>query len=73
MDEVAVDETTGRTVVAVDPAFFRPAETHSLVGDATVARAKLGWEPTITFEKTIQEMADHDFRLALQEEREHEF
>ena len=72
LDEVAVDEATGRVVVAVDPAFFRPAETHSLVGDASIARAKLGWEPTITFEETIQEMADHDYRLALQEARKHE-
>jgi GDPmannose 4,6-dehydratase len=62
-DEKAFDER-GRCVVAVDPHYFRPAEVDSLVGDASKARAKLGWEPKVTFREMIQEMVAEDLKLA---------
>jgi GDPmannose 4,6-dehydratase len=48
--------------VTCDPQFFRPAEVDLLVGDASKARAKLGWEPSVRFEKLIQLMVDADLK-----------
>ncbi|NLE77808.1 MAG: NAD-dependent epimerase/dehydratase family protein, partial [Chloroflexi bacterium] len=52
-----------RDYVQVDPAFFRPAEVNLLVGDASKARAKLGWVPEVTFEKLIHLMVEADLKL----------
>lgn len=52
-----------RDYVKVDPRFFRPAEVDLLVGDASKARAKLGWSPTVTFEELIHLMVDADMKL----------
>ena len=49
-----------RRYVTVDPRFLRPAEVDDLVGDASKARRKLGWVPTVTFEELIHMMVDHD-------------
>jgi GDPmannose 4,6-dehydratase len=54
----------GRCVVAVDPAFFRPAEVATLLGDPTLARTKLGWEPRTSFDQLVKEMMQEDVRLA---------
>jgi GDPmannose 4,6-dehydratase len=43
-----------------DPQFYRPAEVDLLIGDATKAKARLGWEPTYTFESLVKEMVDSD-------------
>ena len=48
--------------VTCDPQYFRPAEVDLLVGDASKARAKLGWEPSVRFEKLIQLMVDADLK-----------
>jgi GDPmannose 4,6-dehydratase len=62
-EEVAVDER-GRCVVAVDPHYFRAAEVDSLIGDASKARAKLGWKPKVTFREMVAEMVAEDMKLA---------
>ncbi len=49
--------------VATDPAFVRPADVSEMVGDATKARAVLGWQPTVTFEEIVARMVDHDLGL----------
>lgn len=49
--------------VEVDPRFIRPAEVDLLVGDSSKARAVLGWEPNVSFEKMIAHMVDSDIRL----------
>ena len=60
--------------VRVDPAFLRPAEVDSLIGDASKARRLLGWEPTVSFEQLIAMMVDADLarldsrRVAIQQE-----
>jgi GDPmannose 4,6-dehydratase len=64
LDEHALDTLTGRTVVRIDPRYFRPTEVDSLLGDATKARSKLGWEPEIGFEALVREMVEADLRLA---------
>ena len=63
LEEHAVDEE-GRRVVAVDPRYFRPAEVSNLLGDASKARAKLGWEPRISFRELVVEMVAADMKLA---------
>ena len=44
----------------VDPKFFRPAEVDLLIGDATKAKEKLGWTPTVSFEELVNMMVDAD-------------
>ena len=56
LDEVGIDTTTGKTIVRVDPKYFRPAEVESLLGDSTLAREELGWKPKYTFDKLVEEM-----------------
>ncbi|MDB6089439.1 MAG: GDP-mannose 4,6-dehydratase [Gammaproteobacteria bacterium] len=59
---------SGAPIVQVDPRYFRPAEVDSLLGDATKARQKLGWQPKISFSQLVAEMAREDLVLAGQEE-----
>jgi GDPmannose 4,6-dehydratase len=53
--------------VEIDPRYFRPAEVDWLLGDASKARQKLGWEPKVTFTELVKLMTDHDLELARQE------
>jgi GDPmannose 4,6-dehydratase len=61
---------TGETLVAIDPAYYRPTEVDLLLGDPTKARTKLGWQHRISFEQLVQEMVDAD-RASLQRETPH--
>ena len=56
IDEVGIDKLTKRIVVKVSPKYFRPAEVETLLGDATKAKEKLGWEPKISFEQLVEDM-----------------
>jgi len=56
LDEVGIDKNTGRTVIRVNPKYFRPAEVETLLGDATKAKEKLGWEPRISFKQLVEDM-----------------
>lgn len=62
--EHAIDLESGRTIIRVDPRYFRPTEVDSLLGDATKARNELGWIPEITFEEMVREMVEADVALA---------
>ena len=62
-DEKGYD-ASGRCIVAVDPRYFRPAEVDTLLGDASKARAKLGWTPKVRFRELVAEMAREDLRDA---------
>lgn len=55
----------GKVVVRVDPRYFRPAEVESLLGDPTLARNELRWEPKISFEELVREMVLSDVNEAL--------
>ncbi len=55
---------SGRCIVAVDPRYFRPTEVDSLLGDASKARAKLGWTPRIRFAELVAEMMREDLKAA---------
>lgn len=56
MNEVGYDWNTKRPVIKVSKKYFRPAEVESLLGDATKAKQKLGWEPEISFKELIEDM-----------------
>ena len=64
VDEVGVDAVTGRTLVRVDPRYFRPTEVETLLGDATKAREKLGWTASVKFPELVREMVESDLALA---------
>ncbi len=63
-DEVGVDRVTGRTLVRVDPRYFRPAEVETLLGDASKAHRELGWSPRISFDELVAEMVANDLEIA---------
>jgi len=58
----------GQTVVAVDPRYFRPSEVETLLGDASYARARFGWQPRVTFEQLVEEMVEADLEAAQKEQ-----
>jgi GDPmannose 4,6-dehydratase len=61
--ELGRDRKSGRVLVRVDPKLWRPTEVEALVGDATKARERLGWQPRVTFEQLVEEMAEADLAL----------
>ena len=62
--ETGVEEgNEDRVLVKIDPAYFRPTEVDLLLGDATKAKNKLGWESTITFEGLVQDMMEQDMKM----------
>jgi len=63
VDEVGIDTVSGKTVVRIDPRYFRPAEVEQLLGDPSKAREKLGWVPEVKFDELVKIMVEGDFRL----------
>ena len=59
LDEVGIDRHSGKVIVQVDSKYFRPAEVETLLGDATKAKEKLGWEPKISFKQLVEDMCIH--------------
>jgi GDPmannose 4,6-dehydratase len=64
VEEHGMDAANGRTIVRIDPRYFRPAEVDTLLGDATKARTQLGWAPETTFDAMVDEMVEHDLQAA---------
>jgi GDPmannose 4,6-dehydratase len=60
--ETATDTATGKTVMRINPKFYRPAEVELLIGDPAKAKAKLGWAPETTLEQLCQMMVEADLR-----------
>jgi GDPmannose 4,6-dehydratase len=60
LDEKGIDKNTGKTIVEIDPVYFRPAEVDLLLGDYTKAKTKLGWEPKIKFNELVKMMVEGD-------------
>ena len=67
VDETGVDGKSGKTVVRIDPVYFRPTEVDLLVGDASKARDKLGWKPKTSFAQLVKEMVASDLDDARRE------
>jgi len=63
LNEVGVDINTGKSVVEVDPRYFRPAEVDLLIGDSTKARKVLGWKPAYDLAGIIKEMVQSDMKI----------
>jgi GDPmannose 4,6-dehydratase len=75
VDRVAADRgvqadflQSGQVIVRVDPRYFRPAEVETLLGNPAKAKAKLGWEPKVTFEELVVEMVRCDLESARRDE-----
>ena len=67
VDETGVDSKSGKTVVRIDPVYFRPTEVDLTVGDASKAREKLGWKPKTSFPQLVKEMVVNDLEEARRE------
>jgi GDPmannose 4,6-dehydratase len=62
--EVGIDTVTGKVVIRVNPAYFRPAEVEILIGDPSKAEKKLGWKRQISFDELVERMVEHDLKYA---------
>lgn len=62
IEEKGIDVKTGRTLVKVDPRYFRPTEVDALLGDPSKARNKLGWKHRTTFPELVKEMVASDLQ-----------
>jgi GDPmannose 4,6-dehydratase len=64
VDEVGIDEASGKELVKVDPGYFRPTEVDNLRGDPAKAYAKLGWKHKVTFAGLVTEIVNSDLKAA---------
>jgi GDPmannose 4,6-dehydratase len=63
IDEKGYDQD-GKLIVNVSSEYFRPTEVETLLGDSTLAKAELKWEPKISIDEMLDEMIEHDLQLA---------
>lgn len=70
IEEIAMDSSTGKCVVRINPKYFRPAEVELLIGNPKKAEEKLGWRREISFEELVERMVENDLILAQKEQRE---
>jgi GDPmannose 4,6-dehydratase len=68
-DETGLDEASGRTVVKVNPVFYRPAEVELLIGDPAKAERELGWSRVISFDEMVSRMVKNDINLVTSEKK----
>lgn len=66
LQEKGINRDNGKSVVEIDPQFFRPAEVDVLIGDYSKAKAKLGWYPRTTFKELVGIMVRHDLSIVSQ-------
>lgn len=64
IEEKGIDEETGRVLVEIDPAYFRPTEVELLLGDPSKARDKLGWKQRVSFSELVKMMIEGDIKEA---------
>lgn len=67
VEEVGIDDATGKVVVRINPKFFRPAEVDILIGDPTKAESELGWEREVSFKELVERMIKNDMKLVEEE------
>lgn len=68
-EEIGIDTKTGKTVIKIDPHYYRPAEVDLLIGDPSKAKEKLGWTPEVSFTGLVDLMTDADLILAEREQQ----
>ena len=59
-DEIGMDVNTKKTIVAISPKYYRPAEVETLLGDSSKARQKLGWDPKVSFDSLVKDMCENE-------------
>lgn len=67
VDEIGIDKASGKTVVKVNPRFFRPAEVEVLLGNPAKAEIELGWQREVSFSELVKRMIDNDMKLVEKE------
>ena len=67
VEETGVECKSGKTLVRIDPTYFRPTEVDLLVGDASKAHRRLGWKPKTTFAELVREMVISDIAMTQRE------
>jgi GDPmannose 4,6-dehydratase len=64
VDEVGIDVKSGKVRVRIDPAYFRPTEVETLLGDPKKCREVLKWQHKVPFDELVREMVESDIKLA---------
>lgn len=64
-EEVGLDASTGKILIAIDPRYYRPTEVELLIGDPSKAREKLGWAPKVKLEELVRMMIKADEKAVL--------
>jgi len=59
-DEIGMDKNTKKTIIAVNPKYYRPTEVETLLGDSTKAKEEIGWETEISFDDLVKEMCENE-------------
>jgi len=59
-DEIGMDKKTKKSIIAVDPKYYRPTEVETLLGDSTKAKESLGWTPQYSFSDLVKEMCENE-------------
>ena len=67
VNEIGKDKATGKTLVKINPDFFRPAEVQILIGDPSKGERKLGWKREISFDELVERMIKNDLLLVEKE------
>ena len=61
LDEVAIDQKTGKTIIKINPKYYRPTEVDLLLGDSTKAKKILNWKPKTDFKNLVSKMIEYDY------------
>lgn len=64
INEKGIDRSTGKTIIEIDPRYFRPTEVDTLLGDSSKAKEKLGWQPRVGFSELVTMMVIEDLKDA---------
>ncbi len=62
VNEKGIDKKTGKTIIEIDPKYFRPAEVDLLLGDNSKAKKELGWKPKTSFKELVKSMVESDLK-----------
>ena len=63
VNEKGINKHSGKILIEVDPSYFRPIDVELLIGDASKAKKKLGWQPKVEFNELVELMVSHDINL----------
>lgn len=67
VDEIGIDKATGKTIVTINPKFFRPAEVEVLLGNPEKGEKELGWKREIPFDELVRRMVENDLAIVEKE------